>query len=249
MSAFKNKVAVITGANSGIGFAIANEFHLQGAKVMITGRRKDSLKAAAAKLGLTDYYESDQGKFSDADLLVRNIAAKYKNVDILVVNAGVASFQPITQTTEAAFDTMMNVNFKGAFFTIQKFLPLLNDGASIVLISSNGATMVRAGTAVYTASKAALNAIAKVAAVELAPRRIRVNTVSPGPTETEMVNKFGFDEQTLKAMKEAIMQEVPLSRIGNAKDVAELALYLSDNERSSFITGADFVIDGGMKLK
>jgi NAD(P)-dependent dehydrogenase (short-subunit alcohol dehydrogenase family) len=249
MNAFKNKIAVVTGANSGIGFAAARQFKEQQAVVIITGRRKEPLKAAAAKLNLADYYESDQSKLGDIDTLVKDISLRYDKVDILVINAGVATFQPIAQTTELAFDQMMSINFKGAFFTIQKFLPILNDGASVVLISSNGATMARPGTAVYAASKAALNAVAKIAAVELAPRKIRVNTISPGPTETEMVNKFGFDEQTLKGMKQAIVQQVPLSKIGDAKDVAEMILFLSNPETASFITGGDFVIDGGMKLK
>jgi NAD(P)-dependent dehydrogenase (short-subunit alcohol dehydrogenase family) len=248
MEAFRNKVAVITGGNSGIGFATAKELRQQNAVVIITGRRESSTKEAAAKLGIVDYYQSDQSKLEDIDFLVKDIAAKYEKVDLLVVNAGVATFQPIANTTEEVFDNMISINFKGAFFTVQKFLPILQDGASIVLISSNSASMSSPGTSVYSASKAALNSFMKIAAVEFADRKIRVNAISPGPTETEMVHKFGFDDQTLRGMKEAVVQRVPLSKIGSAKDVAQLVLYLSNPDTSSFITGAEFFIDGGMVL-
>jgi NAD(P)-dependent dehydrogenase (short-subunit alcohol dehydrogenase family) len=245
---WKDKVAVITGGNSGIGLTTAQEFKLLGARVVITGRRKEAVESAAVSLGV-DHYHSDQSKLSDIDALAKDVAGKFGKVDVLVVNAGVATFQPIADTPETAFDTMMDINFKGAFFTLQKFIPLLADGASVVLISSNTASMSRPGTSVYTASKAALNAVMRIAAVELAPRKIRVNAISPGPTETEMVHKFGFDEQTLKGMKAAIIHEVPLAKIGTARDVARMAVYLSNDETSSFITGAEFFIDGGMILK
>ena len=248
MSAFKNKVAVVTGGNSGIGFSAAQELKSQGAQVVITGRRKEALQAAATSLGV-DHYTSDQGNLTDTDALVKYVSSQYGKVDVLIVNAGVASFQPIANTLEDAFDTMMNINFKGAFFSLQKFFPILNDGAAIVLISSNSATLSMPGTSVYSASKAALNTLMRIAAVEFAPRKIRVNVINPGPTETEMVHKFGFDEQTLKGMREAIMQQIPLSKTGAAKDVANLALYLANNETSSFITGAEFFIDGGMNIK
>jgi NAD(P)-dependent dehydrogenase (short-subunit alcohol dehydrogenase family) len=248
MSAFKNKVAVVTGGNSGIGFAAAQELKLQGAQVVITGRRKEALQTAATSLGV-EHYPSDQGSLLDTDALVNHLSSQYRKIDVLIVNAGVASFQPIAHTSEEVFDNMMNINFKGAFFTLQKFLPILNDGAAIVLISSNSATMASPGTSVYSASKAALSTLMRIAAVEFAPRKIRVNVISPGPTETEMPRKFGFDEQTLKGMREAITQQVPLAKIGTPKDVALLALYLANNETSSFITGAEFFIDGGMNIK
>lgn len=248
MNAFKNKVAVVTGGNSGIGFAAAQEFKLQGAQVLITGRRKEALQTAATTLAV-DYYTSDQSKPADTDALVHHVSSHYGTVDVLIVNAGIASFQPITHTSEEAFDSIMNINFKGAFFTLQKFLPILKDGASIVLISSNSASMSTPGTSVYSASKAALNTLMRIAAVEFAHRKIRVNVISPGPTDTDIVHKFGFDEQTLKGMREAVIQQVPLSKTGTAKDVASLISYLANNETSSFITGAEFFIDGGMTIK
>lgn len=248
MNAFKNKVAVVTGGNSGIGFSVAQELKSQGAQVVITGRRKEALQAAATSLGV-GHYTSDQSNLTDTDALVKYVSSQYGKVDVLIVNAGVASFQPIAITSEDVFDSIMNINFKGAFFSLQRFLPILNDGASVVLISSNSASLSMPGTSVYSASKAALNTLMRIAAVEFAPRKIRVNVINPGPTETEMVHKFGFDEQTLKGMREAVMQQIPLSKTGTAKDVALLALYLANHETSSFITGAEFFIDGGMNIK
>ncbi|MBT1690505.1 SDR family oxidoreductase [Dawidia soli] len=248
MNAFENKVAVVTGGNSGIGFATAQALKQQGAKVVITGRRKEPLHVAAKSLEV-DHYHGDQGTLADTDGLVRYVASHYGKVDILVVNAGVAAFQPIAVTSEETFDTMVGINFKGAFFAVQKFLPILQDGAAIVMISSNSASMSTPGTSVYAASKAALNTLMRIAAVEFAPRKIRVNVVSPGPTDTDIVHKFGFDEQTLKGMREAVIRQVPLSKTGTANDVASLILYLANNETSSFITGGEFFIDGGMTIK
>jgi NAD(P)-dependent dehydrogenase (short-subunit alcohol dehydrogenase family) len=248
MNAFQNKVAVVTGGNSGIGFAAAQALKLQGAQVVITGRRKEAVQTAAITLAV-DPYTSDQGKLADTDALVQYVSSTYGKVDVLVVNAGIAAFQPIAHATEEAFDNLMNINFKGAFFTLQKFLPILQDGASIVLISSNSAAMATPGTSVYAASKAALNTLMRIAAVEFAPRKIRVNVISPGPTDTDIVHKFGFDEQTLQGMREAVIQQVPLSKTGSAQDVASLISYLANNETSSFITGAEFFIDGGMAIK
>jgi NAD(P)-dependent dehydrogenase (short-subunit alcohol dehydrogenase family) len=248
MNAFQNKVAIVTGGNSGIGFAAAQILKLQGAQVVITGRRKEALQTAATALAV-HHYTSDQGRLEDTDALVNHIAARYEKVDVLIVNAGIAAFQPIAHTSEETFDSMMNINFKGVFFSLQKFLPILRDGASIVLISSNSAAMSTPGTAAYSASKAALNTLMRIAAVEFAPRKIRVNVISPGPTDTDIVHKFGFDAQTLQGMREAVIQQVPLSKTGTAKDVASLIAYLADNETSSFITGAEFFIDGGMAIK
>ena len=247
MEAFKDKVVVVTGGNSGIGYATAKAFAAQGARVVITGRRREALDKAASETGASAFV-ADQSRLQDIDRLVSTIEEGYGKVDVLFINAGVASFTPIESTTEAQFDEMMGVNFKGAFFTLQKFLPLLADGAAVVLLSSNSASMARANSAVYSASKVALNMLMKSAAVELAPRKIRVNAVSPGPTQTEMMHKFGLDKATLEGMTQMIVGQVPLGKMGIPEDVAKMVLYLADNHTSSFITGVEFLIDGGMAL-
>jgi NAD(P)-dependent dehydrogenase (short-subunit alcohol dehydrogenase family) len=247
MDEFKNKVVVITGGNSGIGYASAKSFKAKGATVVITGRRKEALEKAAAELGVKSFV-SDQSKLEDIGKLAALVAAEYKRVDTLVVNAGVGAFKPIELFTESEFDYVMNTNFKGAFFTLKHFIPLLNNGAAVTLVSSNAAALSMPTSSAYTASKAALNAFMRVAAVELGPRKIRVNAVSPGPTDTEMTSKFGLDSATLQAMKENIISKIPLSKIGTAEDVASLIVYLSNDRAASFINGAEFFIDGGLKL-
>ena len=247
MGKFNNKVVVITGGNSGIGYATAKEFKAQGASVLITGKREDALKKASDELGVQAKL-TDQSNLQHIDELVVDVHDMLGKVDVLFINAGVAFFAPIALTSEAQFDTMVNVNFKGAFFTLQKFLPILNDGASIVFLTSGNTALAMESSSVYSASKSAVSHLAKIAAKELAPRQIRVNTVNPGPTETEMQRKFGMDETTLMSMKTQIISQVPLRKMGVAEDVAKMVAYLSDNTVASFITGGEFFIDGGMAL-
>lgn len=247
METFNNKVVVITGGNSGIGYATAKEFKAQGATVVITGKREAALEKAAIELGV-QHKLTDQSKLGQIDELVANIHQSLGKVDVLFINAGVAFFAPIEYTSEEHFDTMLDVNFKGAFFTLQKFMPILKDGASIVFLASGNTALAMESSSVYSASKAALSHVAKIAAKELAPRQIRVNTVHPGPTQTEMQSKFGMDEATLSGMKTQILSQVPLRKMGVAEDVAKLVAYLSDSRVSSFITGGEYFIDGGMAL-
>jgi NAD(P)-dependent dehydrogenase (short-subunit alcohol dehydrogenase family) len=247
METFKNKVVVITGGNSGIGYATAKEFKAQGATVVITGKREAALANASKELGLQGKL-TDQSNLGQIDSLVTDIHHSLGKVDVLFINAGVAFFAPIEHTSEEHFDTMMDVNFKGAFFTLQKFIPILNDGASVVLLASGNTALAMENSSVYSASKAALSQLAKIAAKELAPRQIRVNTVHPGPTQTEMQRKFGLDEATLNEIKTQILSQVPLRKMGAPEDVAKLVTYLSDHTVSSFITGGEFFIDGGMAL-
>jgi NAD(P)-dependent dehydrogenase (short-subunit alcohol dehydrogenase family) len=244
MEKFKDKVIVITGGNSGIGYATAKEFKARGATVIITGKRTDALHKAAQELGVRGIL-TDQANLLHIDNLVAEIKGK---VDVLFINAGVAFFTPIEYTSEEQFDTMVDVNFKGSFFTLQKFLPILNDGASVIFLTSGNTALTMENSSVYSASKSAVNHLAKIAAKELAPRKIRVNTVHPGPTETEMQHKFGMDETTLNGMKAHIITQVPLAKMGVPEDVAKMVVYLSDDTVSSFITGAEFFIDGGMAL-
>ncbi|NUY79839.1 SDR family oxidoreductase [Flavobacterium sp. MAH-1] len=246
MMQLKDKIAVVTGGNSGIGYATANELKNQGAKVIITGRRKEAVSQAADELGV-DWIVADQGNVSDIENLVSEIKRKFGKVDILFINAGVLGGSAIAEATEEIFDQVINVNFKGAYFTLSRFIPILNDGASVVFLSSNTASMNAANSSIYSSSKAALNSVMKIAAVELAPRHIRVNAVSPGPIETPILSKQGYDQATLDGIKDWIIERVPLKHIGKAEDVAKLVAHLSQPE-SSFITGSEFLIDGGMSL-
>jgi len=246
MENLKNKTAVITGGNSGIGYATAKQLKEQGANVIITGRRKEAIEKAALELGVIAI-TADQSSVSDIEKLADQVKADFGSVDILFINAGIAGLGTIEQTTEELFDNIMNVNLRGAFFTLSKFIPILKDGASLVFLSSNTASMPGPGSSVYSASKTALNSVMKSAALELAPRKIRVNSVSPGPTETEVMKKVGLDETTVKGIMDVVVEKVPLKQMGRAEDVAKMVAYLS-SEAAVFMTGADVIMDGGMVL-
>ncbi|BAV07307.1 NAD(P)-dependent dehydrogenase, short-chain alcohol dehydrogenase family [Filimonas lacunae] len=247
MKDLKGKVAVVTGGNSGIGYATAKELKEQGAEVIITGRRKEAVEAAAAELGVTGIV-ADQGSLPAIEKLVADVKVAHSSIDILFVNAGVVgSSSSVENATEENFDYVLDINFKGAYFTLSRFIPLLKDGASVVMLSSNTASMNGANNSIYSSSKAALNAITKIAAVELAPRHIRVNAVSPGPIETDILSKAGYTEEGLKAVKSWIIDRVPLHHMGKAEDVARMVTHLC-SDASSFITGSEFIMDGGMRL-
>lgn len=248
MKKFNNKLAIVTGGNSGIGYATAKELIEEGAKVIITGRRKDAIEKAAEELGAISFV-ADQANLEDIDTLKKEVENQYGKVDILFINAGITGgLIPIENMPVENFDNVMNINFRGAYFTLSKFIPLLNDGASVVVLSSIVASTYKPNSSVYQASKAALNSIAKTAAAELAPREIRVNMVSPGPTKTEIMNKAGLDENTLNGLTDYLINEIPLKKMGTAEDVAKLVTYLSNDTHSSFITGTEIIVDGGMVL-
>lgn len=242
MKNLKNKVAVITGGNSGIGYATAKALNERGVKVIITGRRKEAIEKAASELNVSGLL-ADQSSLSDIENLVAKVKEDFGKVDVLLINAGITKFAPIELMTENMFDEIMNVNFKGAYFTLSKFIPILNDHASVILLSSTSATISPQSASVYAASKAALNAVMKIAALELSSRKIRVNAVSPGPVATEIMNKLGLDN----AVEAQIINSIPLSRLGEADEVADLITYLS-GDSASFITGSNFLIDGGQSV-
>jgi NAD(P)-dependent dehydrogenase (short-subunit alcohol dehydrogenase family) len=246
MENLKGKIALVTGGNSGIGYATAKELKAQGAEVIITGRRSAAVDQAAAELGVAGLL-ADQGRIEAIEQLAAKVKERYGKIDILFINAGVLGGADIEHVTEDVFDSVMNVNFKGAFFTLSRFIPLLQDGASVVFLSSNTASMNVANSSVYSSSKAALNAMMKIAAIELAPRNIRVNAVSPGPTQTEILNKAGYSDEELAGVKSWIIDRVPLKKMGTAADVGKMVAYFS-GETASFITGAEIVMDGGMSL-
>lgn len=251
MSKFNNKTVVITGGNSGMGLSTAQHFLSEGAEVYITGRSADKLKQAAGHLGNDPKLKTVLSDISDIktlDALVTAIADSGKKVDVLFLNAGVALFAPIEQTTEDVYDAMFNTNVKGLFFTLQKLIPHLADGASVVLNSSVVSNGAMANASVYAATKAAVTALGRVAANELAAKNIRVNVVSPGPIDTPIFDKAGFPEEAKAQFKTTIQAAIPVGRMGRAEEVARAVAYLSSPE-AAFITGADLLVDGGIGLR
>lgn len=248
MKKFNNKLAIVTGGNSGIGYAAAKELIAQGANVIITGRRKEAVEKAAAELGAIPFI-ADQSSLEDIELLKSEVERQFGKIDILFINAGVTgSIMPIKNMDVENFDQVMNINFRGAYFTLSKLTPLLYEGSSVIFLSSIVASTYKPNSSVYQASKAALNSIAKTAAAELAPKKIRVNMISPGPIQTEIMSKAGLDKETLKNLNNNLTAQIPLKKMGTAEEVAQLVTYLVDNSISGFITGTEIVIDGGITL-
>jgi len=245
MNKLEGKVAVVTGGNSGIGLGVAKDLFAEGAQVIITGRNKGVVDAAAKEAGAIGFV-SDQSNLADIDALVTKTKSQFGKIDILVLSAGVYSIVPFESVTESNYDTSMNINLKGVFFTVQKFVPILKEGASVIVISSIGAyaTPATAHT-VYGATKAALNSLVRSISFELAPKGIRVNAVCPGPTETPIFGKAGLPEQALQQMAGAIHSKMPVKRFGTPADIAKLVSFLCSAD-ASFITGSDYVIDGGL---
>ena len=246
MNDLKGKKAVITGGNSGIGFATAKKFSELGAQVMITGRSADKVSSAAESLSVIGAV-ADVQDLSQIDNLVDQVKREFGTIDILFVNAGIFAPAPIGQISEEMFDQQMGINFKGAIFTIEKLLPVLNEGASIINLSSINAYTGMPMTAVYAASKAALNAYTRTAATELAPRKIRVNAVNPGPTETPIFGKTGMSQEELGGFAQALQANIPLKRFAQPDEIASLVSYLASDD-SAFVTGAEFNIDGGANI-
>jgi NAD(P)-dependent dehydrogenase (short-subunit alcohol dehydrogenase family) len=240
-----NKKALVTGGNSGIGFATAKELIAEGAEVIITGRNKSAVDSAAKEIGAIGVV-ADQGSLAAIDSLAATIKSKFEKLDILVLNAGVYSIAPFEMVSESSYDSVMDINLKGVFFTLQKFVPLLNEGASVVLISSVAAlASPGAGQSVYSASKAAMNSLVRSISFELAPKGIRVNAVCPGPTDTPVFGKVGLSEEALGQLATAIQNKIPVKRFGAASDIAKLVSFISSDD-GSFINGSEYVIDGGL---
>ncbi|MGB6037770.1 MAG: SDR family oxidoreductase [Cryomorphaceae bacterium] len=246
MKRLEKKVAVITGGNSGIGYAAAAKLKEAGATVIITGRSAERIEAAAEELGVKGVV-ADVGDVSAISSLVDQIKSEYGKVDILFVNAGIFQPAPVGQISEEMFDHQMGINFKGALFTVEKFIPILNDGASVINLSSINAYTGMPNTAVYAASKAAMNAYTRTAATELAPRKIRVNSINPGPVSTPIFGKTGMPEEQLQGFAEAMQNRIPLKRFGTPEDIANLVEFLASDD-SAFMTGGEYNIDGGMNV-
>lgn len=246
MSILSNKLAVVTGGNSGIGYATAKEFIGQGAKVIITGRNKTAIEEAAKELGATGLI-ADQGRLADISRLADEVKDKFGKIDILFLNAGVANFSPVEQASEEHYDAVMDLNVKGVFFTVQKFLPLLNDGSSIIFNTSVNAVLGVPGSSVYSASKAALLAINKVLAKELSPRKIRVNAVSPGPVSTPLYGKLGMSTEEVEGFGQVLGSKILLGRFAEPGEVANVVRFLASDD-ASFITGTELTVDGGITV-
>jgi NAD(P)-dependent dehydrogenase (short-subunit alcohol dehydrogenase family) len=238
---FTNKNVVITGGTTGIGLATAKAFISAGAKVWITGRNAANLQKAAAEINHPNLSTviSDTSKLEEISILEQAVAASGKKLDVLFLNAGTAIFEPIEQVTEANFDAQFNTNVKGHFFTLQKLLPHLADGAAVVFTSSTVATAANSGASIYSATKGALNKIAQIAANELAGRKIRVNIVSPGPILTP-----GFESVVPAEAHDYLAGATALQRLGDPGEVAKTVLFLA-SDAASFITGTELMVDGG----
>ena len=246
MNDLTGKVAVVTGGNSGIGYETAKVFKDAGASVIITGRSADKVSTAANELDVKGIV-ADVMDLSAIDALVEQVKIEFGNIDVLFVNAGIFSPAPVGQTTEEMFDTQMGINFKGAVFTTEKFLPIINHGGSIINLSSINAYTGMPNTAIYAASKAALNSYTRTAATELSPRKIRVNSVNPGPTYTPIFAKTGMPEEQLNEFAAVMQNRIPLKRFGQPADIAKLVTFLASDD-ASFITGGEYNIDGGMNI-
>lgn len=238
---FKNKNVVITGGTTGIGFATAKAFINAGAKVWITGRNETNLKKAADEINSENLITvvSDTSTIQGIEMLKTAFAQSGNSLDVLFLNAGIAVFSPIEHATEADFDAQFNTNVKGHFFTLQKMLPHLVDGASVVFTSSTVATAKNLGSGVYAATKGALNKIPQVAANELAGRKIRVNIVSPGPVQTP-----GLELAVPEEAKAHLAAATSLQRLGTPDEIAKTVLFLASDD-ASFINGAELLVDGG----
>lgn len=245
MQKLVNKVAVITGGSSGIGLATAKKFVAEGAYVYITGRRQPELDKAKAEIGSNiSTVQGDVSDLNDLDKLYAQIKEEKGSVDIVVPCAAFIEIVPTMNVTPEHFDKTFNVNAKGTFFTVQKALPLMNEGGAIVVISS---AITQKGVPIYptyAAAKAAVRSFVRTWAAGLMPKKIRVNSISPGPIETPFIDGQAKSDEQAKAMRERYIQITPMARLGEAEEVANAILFLASDD-CSFTTGADFPVDGG----
>ena len=250
MNRLQGKVAVITGGNSGIGFATAQEFIAEGARVVITGRNSQAVQKAVAELGSqATGVVSDAASMADLQQLAAQVQAHHAHIDVLFVNAGISYAAPVALVDEAHFDEQFAINVKGAYFTIQQLLPLFHEGGSIILNASATATKPFPGISVYAATKAALLAFARNLSLELLDRRIRVNAVSPGPVTTPLtgktLNKLGMPAEATAQTEASYAEMVPMKRVGEPKEIAKVVAFLASDD-SSFVVGEEIIAGGGI---
>lgn len=246
MGKLDGKVAVVTGGSTGIGLATAKRFVDEGAYVFITGRRQPELDAAVASIGRNvTAVRSDVSNLEDLDRLYATVQDQKGRIDVLFANAGGGEFAPLGAITEAHFDKTFNINVKGLLFTVQKALPLLPDGASVILNASIVSIKGMAAFSVYSATKAAVRSFARSWTVDLKERKIRVNVVSPGPIETPAIDGLAQDAEQAKEIKAGLASQVPLGRMGDPDEIAKAAVFLASDD-SSFVAGIELFVDGGM---
>jgi NAD(P)-dependent dehydrogenase (short-subunit alcohol dehydrogenase family) len=243
----EGKIALVTGGTSGIGLATAKRFLAEGAQVVITGRRKEALDAALQQLGPgATGVQSDAGNLADLDKLYAEIKQRHGRIDVLFANAGIGEFATIDKVTEEHFDKTFDVNVKGVVFTVQKALPLIPDGGTIVLNASIVSVKGMPAFGVYNATKAAVRSFARTWTNELKDRKIRVNVVSPGPIDTPAIDGLaGNDTEQAKQLKAALISQVPLGRMGDPDEIAKAVVFLASDD-SSYVAGVELFVDGGM---
>jgi NAD(P)-dependent dehydrogenase (short-subunit alcohol dehydrogenase family) len=248
MNILEGKVALVTGASSGIGLAIATLFAAQGARVAITGRNQHALNEAAGRIGPgTLAIGGDVADLRHHAVVAETVADRFGRLDIYVANAGINIVRHSAEVSPGEFDALFAVNARGTFFGVQKIVPVMHDGGSIVLTGSLASSRVFDGHAVYAGSKAAVSAFARSWAIELKDRGIRVNVLSPGPTETAIIEKMGVTPEQRPAFEQQIAASIPLGRLGQPAELAHAALFLA-SDLGSFVTGVELKVDGGMAL-
>jgi NAD(P)-dependent dehydrogenase (short-subunit alcohol dehydrogenase family) len=242
----EGKVAVVTGGNSGIGLASARRLKDEGARVAISGRDRKTLDEAVKLLGKDVLaVQADVSKLADTDRFFAEVSKKFGKIDVLFVNAGIAKFALPEAVTEDHFDEIFDIDAKGAYFTVQKALPYLNDSASIILNTSVAGQKGFANASVYSATKAALRSLARTFAGALAARNIRVNAVAPGPIETPIFGRTGLSKEAIDDFAKNIVSMVPMRRLGKPEEVAGVVAFLASAD-ASYVTGVEINVDGGM---
>ena len=247
MKRLEGKVAVITGGSSGIGLATAHQFVSEGAYVFITGRRQNEVDAAVNLIGNNNAtgVQGDVSNLADLDRLYDTVKEQKDRIDVLFANAGIMELAPLGSITESHFDKTFNINVKGLLFTVQKALPLFQDGGSIILTASINSSKGFETSTVYSATKAAIRSFARTWTVDLKHRKIRVNAISPGPIDTPIFNSAVQTEEEIEQIKASLVAIIPMGRMGSPDEVAKAVSFLASDD-SSYVTGIELFVDGGM---